>query len=1842
MTPRLPGYKITENIYEGTRTLVYRGVRSSDSLKVVIKFLRHSYPSFSELVQFRNQYAITKNLDRAGILRPLSLERYGNGYALVMPDLGAISLEKAVAEDESLDLGSCLDIAIQLAEILQELDRQRVIHKDIKPANILICPGTKQVKLIDFSIASLLPREAQEIKNFNVLEGTLAYISPEQTGRMNRGIDYRSDFYSLGATLYELLTGVLPFASDDPMELVHCHISQQPVPPAARNSVCQRNSQTNPASPRNYQTNPVSPRNSQTNPASPRNSQTNPVSPRRRVFEIPPVVSDIVMKLMAKNAEDRYQSALGLKLDLENCLKQWQETGKIEAFELATRDISGRFLIPEKLYGREREVETLLAAFERVANGKTEMMLVAGFSGIGKTAVVNEVHKPIVKQRGYFVKGKFDQFNRSIPFSAFVQAFRSLMGQILGESDTELQKWKRKILEAVGTNGQVLVDVIPELEKVIGKQPAAPELSGSAAQNRFNLLFEKFIAAFTTKEHPLVIFLDDLQWSDSASLNLIEVLVGNSNTGYLLLLGAYRDNEVFPAHPLMLTLADLARQEAAVSTVKLASLYLHHINQLVAETLSCQLEYSQRLTELVCQKTQGNPFFTNQFLKGLYEEELIVFNLDLGYWECDLVRVRDAALTDDVVEFMAGRLQKLSATTQQVLKLAACIGNQFDLETLAIASEGRQEEVATHLWRALQEGLVLPISEAYKFFQGSLAESNLETITAGYRFLHDRVQQAAYSLIPDDQKQTAHYRIGQLLLEKIPPSHREERIFELVGQLNYGTALIREQPARDELAQLNLIAVRKAKAATAYEAGRNYAEMGLALLGKQGWESKYEMTLELHNLAAELASLCGDWEAMAELIQIVMTRAKSVLDLVNVYKTKIVANTYQNELLEAIAIGKEVLQALGVTFPDIPDESDIQQAAGEIDKAIGEREIRELVDLPVMADSQQKAIVEIANLISTPAYLCGSSVLYILLIAKIIAISLDYGNTSTAADSYTIYATVVCNIFKNVNKGIEFAELALELIAKLDDKATKAALMIPMTVSIWPRKGHVRETVPALRDNYVLALETGRLEKAGHSAHGIALYALLSGLSLSETEQELQSYILQLVQLNQLATASYCGICRQVCLNLLGTNSHPDLLAEDKAQETELLDRLSGSNDLMGLSTSSLYKLMLCYLFEDIESALAAALEAKKYAIGTMGMMTQPCLYLYDSLTALAGWQHQSLSSSEALQRVAENQAELQDHWIPGAPMNFEHKWHLVEAEKYRLLGEKVEAIEHYDRAIAGAKENEFVQEEALANELAAKFYLDWGKEKVAASYMTDAYYCYARWGAKAKTDQLSEKYPQLLVPILQQSRLQFASGETVTSTLTSALTQTAAPSNSKTEFMLDWTTAMKAAQSLSSEIHLDNLVSALMKAAMENAGADRSILLLQRLSGWQIAARCSGDVCSFEPTEGEIPTSVINKVKHSQKIIIVNDLPRDRQFAAEPYLLQGQPKSFLCAPILDRGKLIGVLYLENHLAVGAFTSDRVSLLNMLCSQAAISLENARLYQQSQDYAQKLEKSLADLQQAQLQLVQNEKMSALGNLVAGVAHEINNPVVFIAGNLEPARYYLEDLFGLIDLYQQKYPEPDADIEAEIKAIDLQFIREDLPQLISSMREGTKRISHISNSLRTFSRTDKEHKVPFDIHQGIDSTLLILKHRLKSNEWRPTIEIFKDYGDLPEVQCFPGQINQVFMNLIANAIDALESANEGRSFDEIAANPNRIVIKTEAKEEEVTIRIADNGTGMPEEVKQRIFEQGFTTKAVGKGTGLGMAIAHQIVEEKHGGRILCSSELGKGTELAIAIPIAVLK
>jgi predicted ATPase len=1146
----IPGYKVNEELYNGSRTLVYRGYRESDSLPVTIKLLKNPYPSFGELLSFRNQYAIAKNLNSPLIVQSYSLQPYQNGYALVM-EFGGISLKEWLLSQSRQSLQEFLEIAIALCDTLNLLYRERIIHKDIKPSNILINPQTKQVKLIDFSIASLLPRETQTFVNLNVLEGTLAYISPEQTGRMNRGIDYRTDFYSLGVTFYELLKGELPFQSNDPMELVHSHIAKLPEKLTSKSE-----------------------------------------------REIPQVLDDIVMKLMAKNVEDRYQSALGLKFDLENCLHQLQVSGKIESFEIASRDVCDRFIIPDKLYGRESEAATLLQAFDRVANPPesghrgVEMMLVAGFSGIGKTAVVNEVHKPIVRQRGYFIKGKYDQFKRNIPLSAFVQAFRDLMSQLLSETDIQLMQWKEKVLSALGENGQVLIDVIPELEQIIGKQPPVAELGGSAAQNRFNLLFVKFIAVFATAEHPLVMFVDDLQWADSASLNLIQVLMSQSEVGYLFIIGAYRDNEVSKAHPLMLMLEEIEKAEAIVNTLTLNPLSQTHLNDLITDTLSCSPITALPLTELVYQKTKGNPFFATQFLKALHEEGYITFDFNGGHWQCDIAVVKTLALTDDVVEFMAMQLQKLPDETQNVLKLAACIGAQFDLATLAIVSQQSEIDTAAALWKALQEGLVLPIGDVYKFYQQqslviptlrerlrrtaplrasshlSLDKSEQMTndqgqMTVSYKFLHDRAQQAAYSLIPDNQKQTTHYQIGQLLLQQISAQARVDRIFEIVNQLNHGTALITQQTQREELAQLNLIACRKAKTSTAYQAAHEYATVGLSLLG-QAWQQHYEMTLAFHELAAEVAMLGGDFEAMEQFINIVIEQAHDLLEKVNVYRIRIQAKVSQMQFTEVLGIGINLLQQLGITMTESPTMADIQQSIQEISEFIGDQKVEDFADLPVMTDAKKIAITQIASSIMATAYSCGS-LLYPLLTTLVVKLSLQHGNISVSATNYACYSLVLCNIQKDIDLAAQFGQLAFHLVLKFDDKAPKPEVFLLLGGYILHRNYHIAETLPVLKEGYTLGLEIGNLEYAGYCAQTFCRNAFYCGQPLAELEQNTRNYYHALVQLKQLGSANSCLIYWQAILNLLGFAEHPTIFSSSALQETEFLPLLRSANDWHGL-----------------------------------------------------------------------------------------------------------------------------------------------------------------------------------------------------------------------------------------------------------------------------------------------------------------------------------------------------------------------------------------------------------------------------------------------------------------------------------------------------------------------------------------------------------------------------------------------------------------------------------------------------------------------------------------------------
>ncbi|MBD2253056.1 AAA family ATPase [Nostoc parmelioides] len=1970
--PVISGYTITEQIYWGSRTTVYRATQYIQKLPVVIKVLQREYPTFGELVQFRNQYAISKNLPIVGIIQPLSLEKFGNSYALIMEDWGGISLETYI-QQQSLDIADILGIAIQLANILHELQQHRVIHKDIKPANILIHPESKQVKVIDFSIASLLPKETQEIQNPNTLEGTLAYLAPEQTGRMNRGIDYRSDFYALGVTLYQMLTGRLPFIADDPLELVHCHIAKIATP-------------------------------------------AHEVS-----IDVPPILGAIVAKLMAKNAEDRYQNALGLKHDLGECCNQWKQTGSIAEFELGQRDLCDRFIIPEKLYGRETEVQTLLDAFERVAVGTTELMLVAGFSGIGKTAVVNEVHKPIIKQRGYFIKGKFDQFNRNVPFSAFVQAFRDLMGQLLSESDAQLQHWKTQILAALGENAQVVVELIPELERIIGTQPPVPELSGTAAQNRFNLLFQKFIQVFTQPKHPLVMFVDDLQWADSASLNLIQVLMSESQTGCLLLLGAYRDNEVFAAHPLTLTLEGMEKAGATINTITLQPLSFTSLNHLIADTLHAQETVVKPLTELVMQKTHGNPFFATQFLKALHQDQLITFNSNAGYWQCDIVQVRDAALTDDVVELMAQQLQKLPQATQEILKLAACIGAQFDLNTLAIVSQQSPTDVATTLWKALQEGLILPQSDLYKFYLEEIQTTqHSPQETLNYRFLHDRVQQAAYSLIPEVQKQVTHLQIGQLLLQGLSPLERIEQIFEIVNQLNLGRGKISDAVQKQQLAQLNLQAGQKAKLSAAYQAAQNYYDSGIDLLTTEAWQTDYALIYTLHREGAEAAYLCSNFDRAEALYVVTLDHAQTPLDKAVVYRIQMTQYQLQGRNAEAIAIQRQSLQLLGWMMPKTPEsiQATLEEEIATVNRFLEQQTIESILSFPKMENENIAELLRILQILFYAAWLDGQPTLALLALAKMTTLSLQYGNSDMSPFGYVGYGLIANTLLKEFAIAYQFGNMAVHLCEQFDNADVRGMtnFLFAADVHSWSRP--IREADIYYDNAYKYGMDGGNWLTVGFMMMQSGSDRLTYGKNLDElyaiatTHADFLRHIKSFENLDALIA----GVIQPI-RNLLGLTHTHLIFDDDYFSESKYLEKYSDTPYHLAWLYS--VKIRNSYLFGN-QAAYPDLIPQLSIIENTVSSHTKvPSSVFYVALM------HISLAES------AQDEQERQLHWqalIPleeklnqwqaACPANIVHKCLLIQAEKARLKGQKLEAINLYEEAITTAKAHEYSYEEALANELAAQFYLNWGKEKVAAGYMQEAYYCYARWGAKAKVVDLETRYPDLLRPILQQTQ----ASTSILSTLATISPLTVSGHNSDRHSSssisinqaLDFAAILKASQALSSNIQLDELLHQLTQIILQNSGSDRCVLILPSETGeWQVRAIATPNETQLytEPliNHPHIPVKLIQYVKNTQEMVVIDNMETTLPVIGD-YLRQHQPRSVLCMPLLHQGHLIGILYLNNQLICGVFTEERILILNFLCTQAAISLENARLYQQlehslqdaqqkSQDLAEVLalsngqqqilaliaqrvslntilaatarsieshahhpaycsfllidaegrlcyaaapslpaaynalidgvkigpevgscgtaayckasvtvtdiatdplwanyqvavdfglractstpilgadgqvlatlamylpvageftlhdrklmevatylariaiERHQADieLQNTQLQIVQSEKMASLGNLVAGVAHEINNPIGFLNGSITNGQDYVQDLLGHLALYQQHYPNPVEAIQDHAEDIDLEFLLEDLPKLLDSMKGATDRITNISNSLRTFSRADTEYKISANLHEGLDSTLLILKYRLKANEYRPAIQIIQEFGDLPTIECFPGQLNQVFMNILANAIDMFDEMAQTQSFQALEANPQQITIRTEVISNQVYIRMRDNGKGMTQEVQEKIFEHLFTTKAVGKGTGLGLAIARQIVVEKHGGNLSVWSELGQGTEFTIQIPV----
>jgi len=1470
-----------------------------DDLAIVIKMLKQDYPSPQELTRYRQEYEITRSLNLKGVVKAYSQQDYQRTLVIILEDFGGESLEQWMRQRPEtfcpMPLSTFLHLAIALTDILGRIHAAKIIHKDINPGNIVFDPDTGIVKIIDFGIATQFNRTNPTFKSPHGLEGTLAYLSPEQTGRMNRLLDYRADFYSLGVTFYELLTGHLPFPTTDILELVHCHIAKQPI------------------------------------------------APHELKETIPKSVSDIILKLMAKNVEERYQSASGIKADLEICAYQLEKIGQIDSIQLGLKDVSAQFQIPQKLYGREKEVALLLATCDRIAcpednrvntlqnnsetKFKVEMMLVSGYAGIGKSALVQELYKPITAKRGYFISGKFDQFQRNIPYSAIASALQKLVQQLLGEPDEQLQQWRSKLLPALGTNGRLIIDVIPEVELIMGKQQPVPEVGATEAQNRFNRVFQQFIRVFCSESHPLAIFLDDLQWIDSATLKLIELMLLDEQAQFLFLIGAYRDREVSPTHPLVLMLERLREQGAVIQEIVLAPLTLEPLTKLISETLHQNTDTVHSLAELVLHKTEGNPFFVCEFLKMLDSENLLTFDAEHLRWEWNIAQIKAQNITDNVVELMLGKLKKLPETTQQILRLAACVGAEFDLETLAIVCENSSQAVSLDLLVAIQAGLIQPLSEL---------DENL--LIQEYKFLHDRVQQAAYALIDESQKRVVHLQIGRNLLEKTLPEKLSERLFEIVDHLNHGIELVTFQPERDEITKLNLLAGQKAKRAIAHTIAKKYLAKGREWLAASSWQTNYELTLELYLGTTEVSYLCGEFEQVESWVAIVVQESKTVLDSVKVYEVKIQTYIAQNQPLKAINTGLQVLQQLGISFPKTPNQLDIQLELDAITSLLSKKQIEDLIHLPEMTKPDKLAAMRILSSITIAAQIAAPNLIP-LLASKQVNLSIQYGNAFVSPFAYATFGLVLCGMLGNIEFGYQFGQLALRMLSQPHTNVLRARVLLIVNDFIIHWKEHTRVLLEPLLEGYQIGLETGDLESAAYCAYTYCFQSYANGKELLEVEHDMVTYGEAIHQIKQETAHIWNNIFRQVIINLMGCSENPTRLIGKSYNEENELPKYEAVNDGSTIFTVHFNKLFLCYLFSESAQAVENAVLAEIYLIRLMGTPLEPLYYFYSSLARLAIFPGSNTQAQEEiLKKVAISQEKMK-RWSHHAPMNHLHKYHLVQAETARVLGQLLEAEEFYERAIQGAKDNEYLQEEALAYELAAKFYLSRGREKFAQTYMKESHYCYERWGATAKVKDLETRYPQF-----------FPQSSSMTHT---PIGTTAGTTSNSSVIAFDLAAVMKASQAISSEIELDRLLTSLMQILIENAGAQTGFLILEDSGEWMIEAACElsdgEQVCPTRvlqsvPITNRLPKSIIQYVIRTHESVILNDATREGDFINEPYIQHNQTQSIFCLPLLNQSKFVGVLYLENQLAAGAFTPERSQILNLLSTQAAIAIENARLY----------------------------------------------------------------------------------------------------------------------------------------------------------------------------------------------------------------------------------------------------------------------------------------------------------
>jgi predicted ATPase/class 3 adenylate cyclase/GAF domain-containing protein len=1550
----LTGFQITESLHSGTHFSVYRANRHDDGTPVIIKAADAPHAGPHANARLEREFALTHALDDAGVASAIALQRAGRRCFLILPDTGRISLASYL-QGRSLPIRSFFVIARQLAETLGRIHALDIVHKDVKPTNILIDPQTLSVQLTDFGIAAARARETASHQAPENLEGTLQYIAPEQTGRMNRSIDGRADLYALGVTLYEMLTQRLPFEVEDEAELVHCHLTVLPQ------------------------------------------------SPRDLDPGIPEHLSRFVMKLLAKDPEDRYQTGSGLAYDIAALADMIETDAGARDFSLASRDVSDRLRMPERLYGRDVELAELVKSVEGIALGRAQLILISGPSGVGKSSLVREVMRPVAGRHGYLISGKFDQLNRGQPYRAIGQAFEELVRKLLGESAERVEMWRRTLSEAMGPSAQVVLDVVPSLELLIGVMPKPAMLGAAEAQTRFNMVFRRLLRALAGPHQPLVIFLDDLQWADGASLGLIEVLMSDPDLVGLLMVGAYRDNEVHVGHPLLSSLAVLGRAQAPCKHIVLTALERESVTPLIADTFRISLAEAAPLAALVTSKTQGNPFFVRQFLRTLVEKKLLAFNPEAACWVWNIARVEQEQISDNVVELVSGRIGQLSPPAQRLVQLASCIGNHFDLHTLALVSGGTASETAAALAEPLAQEIIAPIGEAYKYAPWSEMSGECDIV---YRFAHDRLQQAAYAVTPAGDRQRLHDHIGRLVMERSTLEQREERLFEIVGHLNLASAVITSPERRVELAQLNLRAGQKARGSNAYEAALSHFTAGRELV-EAGFDARLRHELSLGRI--EAMYLCGQFEEAEHLAEELLAQTEFQLEKVEVLEQLVLAHTTRLQYRKAIETAVRALVLLGENMPGRPSQFQVLTELVRVKLALAGKQPDAMLALPRMKNPQKLAAMRILMLATAPAYFEDQNLLPLLAL-RMVRLSARYGNAAHSAYGYVMYGLVLCGVLNDMPRGLAFGRMALQAIDLFDARDIRGRVLMVLGGFILHWNGRLTDTLPRFSEGANASLEAGDLEFHGYNRYAFASYAFMSGMPLDKVNDLLDEGYAAVLEHKHEKTQRVFRMARQAVRELRGRSanvSDEEIPFDEAAEVAYWRDR-----DRMALAYYYKYRILKQFMARNLEGCIASARVIDDNFNVVMGMAFSAYYKPYQSLALIGLFPRMSIGAGRAAMRtIRRNQRHLRS-WSRNAPENYLHKWVLVNAELARLGGRELEAERAYQESIELASRHGALPDEALAHELAGEFELARGRVTAGLAHLTEARDAYRHWGSLAWIDHLDRRHAEV-IGAKRDKRASTAS-------------MTAMDSN-ETRGLVDVAAITRAANAISGKTVVRDVAAEVIKTAVMNAGATRGLLLLAEGNQLVVQEEAGGtnrsdaaEASAFAGS-GKGPERLVNYVARTRQSVVLDDATRDETYGEDPFIVERRPLSVLCMPLLDRGELVGLLYAENDLTRGAFTADRIQTLQLLASQAAISLENARLYQQIRSHANALEFKVKE-RTRELEDAYGKLTEIFGKYVP---RSVAQAIVAGRGSLRPtqtlATIFYSDIEGFTSIVERMQP-----------------------------------------------------------------------------------------------------------------------------------------------------------------------------------------------------------------------------